>query len=286
MLEPDIPRVPDDWTVWAVSDVHGVTSGLTKALRQAGVIDDDSAWIAPPKTALIGCGDYIDRGKDSPGVIALLQRLADEAADRGGAVITARGNHEVMPLMVRDGFHEAYPTWLKYGGVATMRSFGCEPIPVDEATRWHGLMERCAPGLFTWLERLPEAVRWRDVLFVHGGLPPGRNLADLGVRTDEHLWIREEFYDAPWDADAFAAYRRDGVDRVVFGHTPQPIGRALFHAGRSYNIDSNAVGDPRMPEGAPQELTLLGLRGDVSFEAARIISVPTFGAPDAMNGRH
>ena len=45
-------------------------------------------------------------------------------------------------------------------------------------------MERCAPGLFDWLDGLPQAVRWRDVLFVHGGLPPGHTLNDLGVTID------------------------------------------------------------------------------------------------------
>jgi hypothetical protein len=33
-------------------------------------------------------------------------------------------------------------------------------------------LEERAPWLRSWLERLPDAARWRDVLFVHGGLVP------------------------------------------------------------------------------------------------------------------
>ena len=108
-------------------------------------------------------------------------------------------------------------------------------------------LESCAPGLFAWLDRLPHAVRWRDVLFVHGGLPPGRAPEDLGATTDEHLWIRSGFFDTPWDEGEFDVYRAAGIDRVVFGHTPQWAGPTLFHEGHSLDIDTNAVGNPRMP---------------------------------------
>jgi hypothetical protein len=123
-------------------------------------------------------------------------------------------------------------------------------------------------------------VRWRDILFVHGGLPPNASLADLGVTTDEHLWIRSGFFERPWDDRGFEAYRAAGIGRVVFGHTPQPTGPTFFHDGRSLDIDTNAVGNPDLPAGSAQALTLLGLAGDGSFASARVITVPTEGAPE------
>jgi len=39
MHDPLIPQVPDDWTVWAFSDPHGVATGLEAALVQAGLLD-------------------------------------------------------------------------------------------------------------------------------------------------------------------------------------------------------------------------------------------------------
>ena len=76
------------------------------------------------------------------------------------------------------------------------------------------------------------------------------------------------------------------MERVVFGHTPQWKGPTLFHDGHSLGIDTNAVGNPRMPSGAVQELTLLGLDGDGSFDQARLVRIPTVDAPDRMRRRH
>jgi hypothetical protein len=218
-------------------------------------------------------------------MVELLQRLSAEATAGGGAVLPARGNHEAMMLSVRAGRHEFMEPWLKYGGVAALRSFGCPPMSVADAADLAAAIDTHAAGLFEWLERLPQAVVWRDVCFVHGGLPPGFSLEDLGDTTEEHLWVREEFFDTPWDASGFAAYRRAGIERVVFGHTPRPEGATLFHAGRSFLIDSNAVGGTRLPPGSHQELTLVRLRGDVAFEQAERIIIPTHDAPDAIPSR-
>ena len=282
MPAPLIPRVPDDWTVWAFSDAHGVTSGLIAALQAARILDDALHWTAPPRTALIGCGDYLDRGGDIRGLVSLLRGLQADAAKAGGAVVLARGNHEAMPLLIRDGAHHWLDTWLEYGGDATLASFGCADHDARDGRRMVAHLESCAPGLFAWLDRLPHAVRWRDVLFVHGGLPPGRAPEDLGATTDEHLSIRSGFFDTPWDEGEFDAYRAAGIDRVVFGHTPQWAGPTLFHEGHSLDIDTNAVGNLRMPSGAVQELTLLGLTTDGAFERARIVTIPTAGAPERM----
>jgi diadenosine tetraphosphatase ApaH/serine/threonine PP2A family protein phosphatase len=285
MLDPRLPTVPDDWTVWAFSDTHGVTSGLIAALQAAGLLDTALHWVAPARTALVGCGDYLDRGRDVAGLLALLRRLQAAAAAAGSAVLLARGNHEAMPLMVRAGAHEWLATWLEYGGDATVEAFGCRLDEVSGPESLVAHLDAADPGLFAWLAGLPQAVRWRDVLFVHGGLPPDHAARDLGISTDEHLWIRSAFFDTPWDAPEFAAYRAEGIGRVVFGHTPQWSGATLYHAGRSLGIDTNAVGNPRMPSGAVQEVTLLGLAGDGRFERARIVTVPTRDAPERMAHR-
>ena len=285
MFDPRLPHVPDDWTVWAFSDAHGVTSALLRALEQAGLVDGRARWVAPPRTALVGCGDYIDRGGDVRGMVALLRRLQQEAPQAGGAVVLARGNHEIMPLMVRRGEHEWLETWLEYGGEATAAAYGCDRDGITHPQRMAASIEACAPGFFDWLDSLPHAVRWRDVLLVHGGLPPGFGPDDLGVHTEEHLWVRSAFFDTAWDSGAFAAYQAAGIGRVVFGHTPQWGGVTRFHDGHSLDIDTNAVGNPRMPAGAVQELTLLRLSGDEVFDEVHTISVPTYEARDSMHPR-
>ncbi len=109
MHDPLIPRVPDDWTVWAFSDPHGVATGLEAALVRAGLLDEDLRWVAPPRTALVGRGDYLDRGLDSPRVVALLRRLELEAAAAGSRALFSRGNHEHLLYQLGIGartFHE------------------------------------------------------------------------------------------------------------------------------------------------------------------------------------
>jgi hypothetical protein len=289
MLDPRLPRLPDDWTVWAFSDAHGVVSGLVAALREAGLVDGAGRWCAPPRTALIGCGDYLDRGRDVRGMVALLRRLEREARRAGGLAVLARGNHEQMVLWVHEGRHDWIETWLRYGGGSTLASYGAGPLDADGSLDVGGLdrslalMDAAEPGIFAWLRSLPQAVRWRDTLFLHGGLPPDHGPDDLGITTDEHLWIRSAFFDAPWEAGEFDRYRHAGIERVVFGHTPQPDGPRLFHDGRSLAIDTNAVGNPQLPADACRLLTLVGLAGggDGSFASARMLTIDTRDAPDA-----
>lgn len=282
MAEVRLPRIPDDWQVWACSDVHGVTSGLVTALQEAEIIDTQRHWVAPPKTALVGCGDYIDRGGDIAGLVGMLRRLGIEAAAARGQVVLARGNHEVMPFMARTD-----PAWLEewlgFGGRATIRSFGGDPDEATDPDRMADIMNNCAPDLFEWMADLPQAVRWRDVLFVHAGLAPGFGPQDLGVHTDQHLWIRAAWVETSWDDPDLAAYRDAGIERVVFGHTPQLDGPRLYHDGHSLNIDSNAVADPRHGPDAGRALTLVAPGRAARFADARIISTPTAAAPDTMS---
>jgi serine/threonine protein phosphatase 1 len=295
--EPDWPRLPsvtsgeriveidDGWRVWAFSDPHGVTSGFSAALREAGLLDAALRWAAPPRTALIGCGDYLDRGSDSRGTLALLRRLQPEAEASGSRVVLLRGNHEEMLIHLWSGRHQWLPVWLAYGGHATLESFDCtlsEPLDVELAL---GEVERAAPGTFAWLGGLAQAARWRDVIFVHGGLPPDHGPDDLGTITDAHLWIRSEFFETPWDTGAFDAYLRAGVERVVFGHTPGPDGVQVLQGGRLLNLDSNACGNPRMPTDARKMITLVRL-DESPFDRAERVVVATDRAPDRAPDRH
>ncbi len=128
-----------------------------------------------------------------------------------------------------------------------MASFDWPAVQATTRAEWLRTSSRSAPGLFAWLEGLPHAVRWRDVLFVHGGLPPGRRLEDLGLTTDEHLWIRSGFFDTPWDDAGFDAIGRPASSVSSSVTRRSAGGPTLFHDGHSLDIDTNAVGNPRMP---------------------------------------
>lgn len=275
-----VPTLDPDWTVWAFSDAHGVVTGLRAAFEAAGLVDHELRWVAPPKTALVGCGDYIDRGTDSPGVIDLLRAVERNAAAAGGRAIYCRGNHEQIVLKLSRGEFDLLPNWLEYGGQAMLASYGFGPGSVAELPEFFQRLERRSAGTLDWLDSLAEAVRWRDVLFVHGGLPPGADPDDLGRTTDRHLWVRTEFFDTPWESGAFRGFEQAGIERVVFGHTPLPHGARLYHEGRSIDIDTNASGNPRLPADAEHIVTLVRLAGDGNLRSAPRIVVHTEHAPD------
>jgi serine/threonine protein phosphatase 1 len=277
-------QVPDDWTVWAFADPHGVASGLRTALREAGLIDADDRWIAPPGTALVGCGDYIDRGWDSRGCVDLLRRLEREAGAAGGGVWLTRGNHEHLLDHLANGGDEILDHWLTFGGVEALASYGYA-APLDDPRRILEHLRGAAPELLPWIGGLRHAVRWRDVLFVHGGLVPGAGPEDLGQTTDRHLWIRRAFFDTPWSSGAFDGFRRAGIERVVYGHTPLPHGPRLSQDGRILGLDTNACRIPTMPADAIAQVTLVRLEGDVALGDAPLVEVRTDDAPDRQGGR-
>lgn len=277
---PRVAIVPDDWTVWAFSDPHAVASGFAAALREAGVIDARDRWCAPPRTALVGCGDYISRGLDSRGVVDLLRALTEQASHAGGAVKLARGNHEHLLQHLADGGSDQLEHFLFYGGDAALASFGCERPAADGAPDMIRCLAAADPGLFPWIASLHHAVRWRDILFVHGGAVPYASLDDLGHTTDRHLWIRSAFFATPWASGPFDAYRAAGVERVVYGHTPSTDGYRILQDGHLLCLDTNACDAPTLPAGSIAQVTLVELVGDRSFHDSRYVTVATDRAPD------
>ena len=83
--------------IYVVSDVHGMSAEIRKALGAAKVIDSSAHWIAGNSLLLI-LGDSIDKGPDTIGVIDFWRALAPQAADAGGGVVHLLGNHEAELL--------------------------------------------------------------------------------------------------------------------------------------------------------------------------------------------
>jgi serine/threonine protein phosphatase 1 len=282
-----IIRVPDDFTVWAFADPHGMRDPLAEAFRRAGLIDAAERWIAPAGTALVGCGDYIDRGPDSAGVLDLLFRLRDEAAASGSLVVLARGNHEALLEGTLRGIGEDAAVWVSdfAGGTATAVSLGLSPnsrVLGREARDIAIALIGLAPELPARLAAMPDAVRWHDVLFCHAGPVEGFGPDDLGARTDSHLWQHPGFERdvvEEWDLASpnFAAYRAAGIGRYVFGHESQE-GPTVFQAGQALCLDTNATG------GAPgihtAQVTLARIPPEGSLFGVACVVVETELLPD------
>lgn len=237
--DPAGRRVPDDWTVWATADIHGMSRSFAAVLREAGLTDAAGHWTAPPRTALVGVGDYVDRGPDSAGVVMMLRRLSAQAEERGGIVRLARGNHEQMVVDILRGDPEWQTSWLANGGEQFLASYD---IPRSQSVaNVADTVERRAPGTLDWLLATLPYVVWRDVLFVHAGLVPGGSLTTLGD-SDQQLWTPRPFTETGLGDERFRGYGLDGVARVVLGHVPQDDGPTLLHDGATMLIDTNPCG--------------------------------------------
>jgi hypothetical protein len=234
-------RIPDDFTVWAGSDLHGQLAAVDRLLEAAGLTDGGDRWVAPPRTALVVTGDMVDRGSHSVGLVRRLVSLREQAPSSGGLVVLLEGNHEIQVLGGLDGEPTIFEVMMTFGGGATLLSAGLQPgeweglPPPAIATRVDSLTPDLRPSMWTFA---PYAV-WGDVLFVHAGPVPFMDLAGFQAGA-ERLWIREAFSASPElfpDADAWTAYREAGMGRVVFGHT-SVVEPAFGHRGRTVNIDT------------------------------------------------
>ena len=210
--------LPEGQRAYAIGDVHGCLEQL-EALHQA--IAADLAERPVAEAVLVHLGDYVDRGPDSAGVVAL---LAAGPPVPGLYTVNLMGNHEHMMLdALVSGQEEAAELWLSNGGANTLFSWG---VPRQAAqAEWAGRIP--VPHLL-FLRDLALLHQVGPYLFVHAGLRPGIPL-HRQARQDM-LWIREPFLSAKGPILGGApqsvlevAGGAAGADQalvVVHGHTP------------------------------------------------------------------
>ncbi len=190
--------------VFAIGDIHGCSKTF-----EAMLFDK----IKIQKSDQIFCiGDYIDRGKDSKGVIDIILELKAE----GFSIYTLRGNHEQMML---DAFtdDEAMDLWLSNSGAATLKSFGIKSLSD-------------LPALYSsFLTETEFYLKKDNYIFAHAGL----NFENENIFEDKDamLWIRY-----------FERYQPSlGNQLLIHGHTPEPLDHILNQAGNCINIDGGCV---------------------------------------------
>jgi serine/threonine protein phosphatase 1 len=92
-----------------IGDIHGCLDALNS------IVD---AFSPSSSDTIITVGDYVDRGPNSKGVLDRLLELETTCN-----LIALKGNHEEMMMEVLEGRVQPY-SWLNYGGVETMDSYG------------------------------------------------------------------------------------------------------------------------------------------------------------------
>ncbi len=222
------PEVRPGTRVYAIGDIHG---RLDLLVQLHDLIAADALGAAAQRRVLVYVGDYVDRGPSSADVIDLL-------LDRplpGFEIVHLLGNHEDSLLRFPADLSVG-PSWLHYGGVETLLSYGIG-IPAnawrDEHTlRWlQAEVRRRVPRRhLEFMRDMPLTHAEGDYLFVHAGIRPGVPIESQ--EPEDLLWIRGEFLHSPLDHGKI----------IVHGHTitempdmqPNRIGidTGAFYSGR------------------------------------------------------
>jgi serine/threonine protein phosphatase 1 len=191
-LSIETAAVPPHVRVYAIGDVHG----RVDLLRQLHALILADAAHAVPGTALqaVYLGDYVDRGLHSREVIDL---LLNEPLP-GCRSIYLRGNHDQQFLDFLAG-PAAGPAWLRFGGDATIYSYGVRVPDNLTATErlermWSELRQAVPARHVAFLQGLRFAYEIGDYAFVHAGVDPEKPLAQQ--TRDDLLWIRDAFLDS------------------------------------------------------------------------------------------
>jgi serine/threonine protein phosphatase 1 len=196
--------VPRGIRVYAIGDIHGRADLL---LRLLDMVTEDANAAPGPANYLVFLGDYVDRGLHSRQVIDIM--IGGPPATFGA--VHLRGNHEAT-------FQEFLtnpavgPGWFKFGGVATLHSYGVQfPSGMTQEQRigyaQQELRRVMPPSHVSFLSHLRPSLTIGDYFFTHAGVRPGVPLNRQD--QDDMLWIREEFLTS----------NADHGKVVVHGHT-------------------------------------------------------------------
>jgi len=183
-LIQSLPEGPLD----IVGDIHGESDALYALLTHLGYDDDGNH---PQRRTLVFVGDYVDRGPDSPAVVAQVRRLVEN-----GHAKAILGNHEINLLRedAKDG-----SGWFFDERIARDNPKYSPFVRPDETTRRQ---------IVDFLGTLPIALERADLRVVHAAWQEPQVQA---VRCLPAGSVREQ-YDA-WEREALRHGLETGLDQ-------------------------------------------------------------------------
>lgn len=234
MTGTDTSTLAPDNPFWVVGDVHG----------RADLLDQILTRILPDGLPVVLVGDYVNKGPDSARVLRRLRDLSE-----AGQVTPLRGNHDDLFLRFLSRPLQQGRAFRRFGGGATLASFGC-PTPAVDAPRrdYAALRDKIRqdnPGLHPWLQSCGHHWTSGNVTVLHAGADPALPLAEQNPLS--FAWGHPRFHDMG---------RADG-HWIVHGHGPVTEvtaieGRIAVDTGAATNGRLSAV---RIDKGA---LTVIG----------------------------
>lgn len=178
-------------STWAITDIHGCALTFQSLLRSIRFSREDTLFLL---------GDYIDRGPRSKQVLDTIIELRSQ----GYTVECLLGNHDWVMLHALDepNTEEAYNWKERFGGDATLRSFGCT-TEQEIDTKYIDL-----------LQSMDYYREYENLILVHAGL--NLTLARPLLDYEAMLWLRYDDQEGQIDTSWL------GDRMIVHGHTPYP----------------------------------------------------------------
>jgi serine/threonine protein phosphatase 1 len=194
---------PKGMRIYAVGDIHGRADLLARLAR---LVAADLRRGDCDKALTVFLGDYVDRGRDSRGVIERLARR-----DFPTSIVALRGNHEDATLRYLND-PAMLDQFAALGGLTTLASYGVDPgeemLRGGAAAVHAAFLARLPPDHRRFLEETAFSAEYGDYFFCHAGVRPRVPLD----RQDPQdlMWIRYEFLN----------YHGAFGKVIVHGHTP------------------------------------------------------------------
>jgi serine/threonine protein phosphatase 1 len=203
-----ITEIPE--RVFVVGDIHGHAEEVSRLVDYLVSQENLSS-----RDQLIFIGDYIDRGRDSKGVLDKMLEVRRNLP----RTVFLKGNHEDMLLDFLGLGGSNGDSYLQNGGATFFKSYGINTIESLTA-----ILRSIPESHINFLQNLELGVSLAEFVFVHAGLAPNRPL-DRQLPEDV-LWIRDKFLNSTHEFNKI----------VVFGHTA--FSRVLVDLPYKIGIDT------------------------------------------------
>jgi hypothetical protein len=172
---PPIVERDQPVTLWEIGDIHGDYERLLRLLLTARIIPakpaapERAAW-SGGNSALVVCGDTIDKGPRPMDVLRFLHSLQAAARSQGGEVIVLSGNHEAELLAPTGGeTKDRIADWGRLG------------VSLSD-------LRACKGDIGTFLCSLPFGARVGEWFFSHAGNTGGRTIRQISAGIEDSTY--------------------------------------------------------------------------------------------------
>ena len=214
------PLLTNSGEVIAIGDIYGSLNNLKEILINNKIIDREDNWIASNRI-VVQTGNRIGLGSNDKEVLEFVYSIQMKSHLYGGQWIQLLGSHEWMQLHNQFLYTVDGPNNTGFGSLKNRKK------------------ELRFGKLGKWLKNQSILYQWKDIVFVHGGIP-NYKIAKMGIKSvnkESRKYFMKKIKDTKiidlllWDntlaksKNMFTCYKLDKIlrylnaNRLVIGNT-------------------------------------------------------------------